>query len=75
MRKEMGTTTTCNLHGNEMRKMNAKAGAPDVSLGIAEDWRKDDYGSLEEPPAGWKGPRVSRLNNILRQISKLYLSL
>lgn len=29
-RKEMGTTITCNLCGKEMRKMNAKAGAPDV---------------------------------------------
>lgn len=40
--------------------MNAKAGASDVSLGIAEDWRKDDYGTPKEPPAGWKGPRVSQ---------------
>lgn len=37
-----------------MRKMNAKAGAPDVSLGIAEDWRKDNYGSPEELPAAEK---------------------
>lgn len=37
MRKEIVTTITCNLHGKEMRKMNAKAGAPDVSLRIAED--------------------------------------
>lgn len=36
MRKEMGTTITCNLCGKEMRKMNAKAGAPEVSLGIAK---------------------------------------
>lgn len=34
--------------------MNAKAGAPDVSLRIAEVWRKDDYGSAEEPPAAEK---------------------
>lgn len=37
MRKEMRTTITCNLCGKEMRKMNAKVRAPDVSLGIAED--------------------------------------
>lgn len=33
----MGTTITCNFSGKEMRKMNAEAGAPDASLGIAED--------------------------------------
>lgn len=58
-----------------MRNMYAKAGAPDISLGIAEDWIKDDYGSPEEPPAGWKGPRVSQQNKVSRQISKPYLSL
>jgi len=33
----MGTTTNCNLSGKETRKMNAKAEAPDASLGTAED--------------------------------------
>lgn len=55
-----------------MRKMNAKAGAPDAYFGIAEDWGKDNYGSPEEPLPDWTDLRFLSLVNFL--ILKLSLN-